>query len=204
MTATIKLTYFDTRGRGENIRVALSLAKIPFEDERLSKEQFEERKEAFPFLQLPCLTVDGQIYCQSVSILRYIGKIGKLYPEDPLLALKVDSIIDYTEEIRDVMAPSFKEEDEAKRIAMREGYVQNDFPRMFARLEKYVDSDEFCVGTTTTIADIAVSYLVTMMTIGFIGGVPKNVLDGYPKLLGIKKRFTELPEYQAWENRNRQ
>ncbi|KAJ3273292.1 hypothetical protein HDV01_004650 [Terramyces sp. JEL0728] len=204
MTAPkIKLTYFDLRGRGENIRVALSLANIPFEDERLTKEEFAERKSTFPFHQLPCLTVDGQVYCQSVSILRYIGKIGNLYPEDPLLALKVDAIVDFTEDIRNVAAPSFKETDDAKRLAMREGYVQNEFPKMFGALESYVESDQFCVGNSTTVADIAVSYLVSMMTVGFLSGVPKTVLDGYPKLLGIKNRFNQLPEYLAWENRSK-
>lgn len=35
--------------------------------------------------------LDGTDYTQSLALLRYAGKIGGLYPEDPLAALKVGS-----------------------------------------------------------------------------------------------------------------
>lgn len=33
--------------------------------------------------------MDGVEYTQSMAMLRYVGKLGGLYPEDPLAALKV-------------------------------------------------------------------------------------------------------------------
>ena len=33
--------------------------------------------------------MDGTDYTQSTALLRYAGKLGGLYPEDPLAALKV-------------------------------------------------------------------------------------------------------------------
>ena len=35
--------------------------------------------------------MDGTDYTQSLALLHYAGKIGGLYPEDPLAALKVGS-----------------------------------------------------------------------------------------------------------------
>lgn len=34
--------------------------------------------------------MDGAEYTQSMALLRYAGKLGGLYPEDPLAALKVN------------------------------------------------------------------------------------------------------------------
>lgn len=36
--------------------------------------------------------MDGTDYTQSTALLRYAGKLGGLYPEDPLQALKVGTI----------------------------------------------------------------------------------------------------------------
>lgn len=40
----IKLFYFDTRGRGEALRVILHQAKVDFEDVRLTQEEWAKLK----------------------------------------------------------------------------------------------------------------------------------------------------------------
>jgi hypothetical protein len=40
MNSEIKLIYFDTEGRAEPIRLALFVGGIPFEDKRISGEEF--------------------------------------------------------------------------------------------------------------------------------------------------------------------
>src|SRR6516164_5441794 len=58
----LKLTYFDFHGgRGEPARLALSIAGIPFEDDRVQFTDWERRKVDTPFGALPVLEVDGQI-----------------------------------------------------------------------------------------------------------------------------------------------
>jgi hypothetical protein len=50
----LKLTYFDFHGgRGEPARLALSMAGIPFEDDRVSPSDWERRKPDTPFGALP-------------------------------------------------------------------------------------------------------------------------------------------------------
>ena len=67
----LKLTYFDFHGgRGEPARLALSLAGIPFEDDRVLGTDWPRRKPSTPFGSLPVLEVDGAIVTQSNGINR--------------------------------------------------------------------------------------------------------------------------------------
>ncbi len=84
MAPELKLTYFDIRGRAEAIRLALHLADIPFTDERLPREEAMAliAEGSLPFHALPVLEVGGKLHAQSLALLRYVGKLGGLYPED--------------------------------------------------------------------------------------------------------------------------
>src|SRR5260370_36287526 len=83
----LKLTYFDFHGgRGEPARLALSIAGIPFEDDRVPGADWPRRKPSTPFGSLPVLEGDGAIVTQSNGINRYVGKLEDLYASDPLHA----------------------------------------------------------------------------------------------------------------------
>ena len=72
----LKLTYFDFHGgRGEPARLALSIAGIPFEDDRVLGTDWPRRKPSTPFGSLPVLEVDDAIVTQSNGINRYVGKL---------------------------------------------------------------------------------------------------------------------------------
>jgi prostaglandin-H2 D-isomerase / glutathione transferase len=45
---------------------------------------------------VPVLEVDGVRYAQSVGILRYLGRLGGLYPEEPLPGLAIDQVEEQT------------------------------------------------------------------------------------------------------------
>merc|ERR1711862_586541 len=80
----LKLTYFDVKGRAEITRLALSYGDIPFEDERISHEEFASKKPSLPLGQLPVIEVDGKTYPQSMALARYAARLSDLYPSDPL------------------------------------------------------------------------------------------------------------------------
>lgn len=94
----LKLWYFDIRGKGEPIRLFCRYAGLEFEDFRFTtRDQFYAQKEAgnLPFGQVPLLEVDGEHkLVQTAAILRYLSKIAGLYPEDAILAAKVDALVD--------------------------------------------------------------------------------------------------------------
>ena len=90
----LKLTYFDVHGgRGEPARLALSIGRIPFEDDRAAPSDWPARKPNTPFGALPVLEVDGETLAQSNAINRYVGKLTDLMvsPADHCLAKRPSS-----------------------------------------------------------------------------------------------------------------
>ena len=98
----IVLTYLPTGGRAEAIRLTFAVGGVPFTDSRVSLEQFlanQTDHSRFPTEQLPVLEVNGRKYTQAMAILRFAGKLGGLYPFDPMEALAVDEALDHVYEI---------------------------------------------------------------------------------------------------------
>ena len=82
---TYKLTYFDfDGGRGEPVRIAFHAAGVDFEDHRISFEEFMETRNSMRFTCAPTLEIDGVEVTQSNGMLRYVGKMAGLYPEDEM------------------------------------------------------------------------------------------------------------------------
>jgi len=92
----LKLYYFDIPGRGESLRLFCIYAGLPFEDCRLTQEEFQKLKDngKLPFGQLPALEADGTIIVQSAAIIRYLSKLTRLHPDCPIKNALIDSIID--------------------------------------------------------------------------------------------------------------
>src|SRR5260370_31184885 len=83
--ALYKLTYFDAAAsRGDECRLALHVAGLSFEDERLNRDQWTLRKASTPFGALPVLTAHGRPLPQSNAILRFIGSPPGLHPCEPV------------------------------------------------------------------------------------------------------------------------
>ena len=61
------------------------------------------------------IEVEGEILTQSNTMLRYAGKIAKLYPEDPFEAAKVDEFLDLIEDILPKFYQAVFESDQEKR-----------------------------------------------------------------------------------------
>jgi glutathione S-transferase len=95
---SLKLYYFNIKGKGEPIRLFCAYAGLELDDTRFrTRDEFAAMKEngKLIFGQVPMLEVDGKHQLvQSSAILRYLSKIVGLYPEDPLSAAKVDAALD--------------------------------------------------------------------------------------------------------------
>ena len=81
--------------RAEVLRVSLFIKDVPFEDVRITRDEFitliktgflTNGKKA-PFHQLPVIEVDNEIIGQTGAIARYCGKISNLYSDDNIKAL---------------------------------------------------------------------------------------------------------------------
>ena len=98
-----KLTYFDFRGLGETARFIFAYAKIPFEDIRISREQWPALKPKTPFRQLPILEYDGQVFGQSNAINRLLAKKFSLYGNTEEEKAHIDAVVDYGKGKREFM-----------------------------------------------------------------------------------------------------
>lgn len=92
-----KLYYFDIKGRGEPIRLFCAHVGIDLDDHRFgSFVEFCAMRDAgkLRFGQVPMLEIDGkEQLVQCTSILTYLSRISGTYPDDPLVAAKVDAAL---------------------------------------------------------------------------------------------------------------
>uniref|UniRef100_K3W6R3 Glutathione S-transferase n=1 Tax=Globisporangium ultimum (strain ATCC 200006 / CBS 805.95 / DAOM BR144) TaxID=431595 RepID=K3W6R3_GLOUD len=188
----LKLTYFPRPGRGEPIRLALHIAGIPFEDERITPEELAVRKPSLPFNQLPVLEVDGDVIAQSLAILRYVGTLSGLYPtNDPVLAFKIDELFCLIDDLHNVWGPSFREKDAEKQLALRKVLAEETIPKFLGHLNKRVgeaaSEGSYATGATLTVADLAISALLNGLASGHMAGVPATVVrdqvHAHPKVV---------------------
>ena len=128
----MKLYYFNLKGRAESIRATLSIAKVPFEDVRLSHEEFTKLKEAgkFEFGQMPALELeDGRILCQSLAIITWCGKKYGLFPQDADLAYIVDSNLECQKDFMEKVYKNFFSKDEEEKKKLTNEILTVDFPK---------------------------------------------------------------------------
>ncbi|KAJ0402232.1 hypothetical protein ATCC90586_002213 [Pythium insidiosum] len=138
MFPKIKLTYFDLDARGSAVRAALHVAGIPFEDERIPfDETFQRIRDKFPFGKVPVLQVDGESIAESQAMLRFVGRLGGLYPvNNPELALLVDEILAAYDDVIACLAPSRRERDPLTRKRMRDELVTGRLQELLRQIDR--------------------------------------------------------------------
>ena len=204
----IKIYYSHTPfWRAEVLRVSLFIKDIPFEDTRVSREEFVHLiKTGFlpngkiaPFHQLPVIEVDGKIIGQTGAIARYCGKVSNLYSDDIFLAAKIDQIIDAATDITNLVSPTIREKDQIKKMEDRKVLVNKLLPRWFRYLEHLLSEDNSTwFVEKMTIADIAIWRLLGWLTSGIIDGIPTSIVDDFPKLKNIHHQVHTHPKVQEW------
>jgi glutathione S-transferase len=193
--------------RAEVLRVSLFIKDIPFEDVRVSREEFIHLiKTGFlpngkrsPFHQLPVIEVEDKIIGQTGAIARYCGKVSNLYSDDKLKAAKIDQIIDAATDITNVVSPTIREKNQKKKMEDRKVLVNKLLPRWFRYLENLLSEDDSTwFVEKMTIADIAIWRLLGWLTSGIIDGIPTSVVDDFPKLKNIHHQVHTYPKVQEW------
>ncbi|CAD7699182.1 unnamed protein product [Ostreobium quekettii] len=204
MAPTLKLTYFDARGRAEATRLALCIGGIEFEDKRVTGDEFAALKPTLPFGQVPVLEVDGEMHAQTGAFLHYTGKLAGLYPKDPLEALRVDEIVLALEDMTAAIIPVFYEKDEAKKAEMIKECVDVTMPKWLSSIEKRIVGRgcEWAAGDTMSIADLCIySYWVNIAQ-GALAIVPTNYLEPYTKLSEIGQKVADHPKVKEWNEKH--
>lgn len=196
---SLKLTYFDLKGRAEPIRIILEVSGIGYEDERIpapwdDQEKWFKLKPSTPFGQLPILSVDGEVISQSIAIARYCAHEFGLAGKNTLENGKMDEIVEAVKDGTEKQIEAFLfEQDETRKTDLQEKFHEEVLPKILQNLEKRLVSrgKKYFVGGKLSWADIFV--------FNFCSELPeKNVVDAYPNLADLVNRLGNVPSIRAW------
>ena len=142
----IKLVYFDFNfWRIDILRLCLGYSKIPYEYQRIKRQEWPKEKEKFPFGQLPIMIIKDKQYAHTHSLARFCAIESKLYDNDKLKAMVIDQVLDWANEITNKIAPSIRaamrDKDLEKSKRLREQFIKNDLLVWFSYLEKLFDQN---------------------------------------------------------------
>lgn len=204
--ANLKLTYFDfDGGRGEPPRLALYIAGIAFEDQRVAGKDWPAFRDKTPFLALPTLEVDGHVVSQSNSINRYVGKLSGLYPKDDWQAFLCDEVMDAAEDIGTAIGQTIDLAEDAKKKARQEliaGPLTRYLEQFQARLR--AGGGEYFVEKRLTVADLKVFMLLRWLRSGTLDYIPKDLVDRIaPQLVKHFERVAGHPKVAEYYQRRK-
>jgi len=158
MSSHVELTYFDTRGLAEVIRLLLSFLDVDYAEKNISsREEWLALKPSLPYGQVPLLTVNGKRMVQRKAIEKYICTKHHLYGKDADEAYEIDSInesvADFTNALpmRDILSedPSAEEKASAFEKSSMKWYL-NIWNEMLTKRSPHTH----LVGDGITYADI--------------------------------------------------
>ncbi|KAI9209105.1 glutathione S-transferase [Polychytrium aggregatum] len=206
---SLKLTYFDMPGKAETSRLAFFVGGIEFEDERLTREQFQALKPSLPFGQVPILTINGElVIAQSKAILHYAGILSGLYPgnDDLLATLLIDQVVEAIEDIWLKLRSCIFETDEAKKSQLRQALISDVYPPMLAAFDKFLEkhSGAYAVGNSVSIADLRIYIMFDMLSGSspHVAWIPNDLIAPYANIARVFNSIKAHPRVVEWEAKN--
>lgn len=202
--ATHKLTYFDFSGsRGEECRLALHLAKVPFDDVRIDRATWLEMKPKTPYGSLPILEVEGKgTLTQSNAILQYIGNQHGLLPRDPWESARHEAVMCAVEELRGHMTPSLRAADDETKKKLREDLAQNYLARWGENVERQIRGP-FVGGEKISVADLKLFTILRWITSGVLDHIPAALWENHPKLTALQAAVESHPDVADWYSKKK-
>jgi prostaglandin-H2 D-isomerase / glutathione transferase len=193
------LTYFDIpTSRGEEIRLALTIAGVTFIDERLNREQWEARKASAPFGALPIFTSEGRPpLAQSNAILRMLGGQHGLLPADAWESARHEAVMCAVEEMRAKLGPTNRIKDPAEKQAAREALAKSYFPEWCGQIERQI-TGPFLGGAALSVADLKLFVAMGPLLAGKLDHIPPETFSPFTKLLALVAAVKQHPKVVAW------
>jgi prostaglandin-H2 D-isomerase / glutathione transferase len=194
-----RLTYFDTpRSRGEECRLALFLAGVDFEDNRIPRSAWPALKPTTPFGSLPLFEIPGKpAVSQSNAILGHIGRRYGLLPADEWEALRLESLLSAVEDLRHAVGKTFGIQDVEELKRKRAELVEGPLKTWAANMEKQIVGP-FAGGSQISVADIKLFVVIGWFKSGVLDHVPADVFAKFPKLEKLHASVQQHPQIVAW------
>ena len=200
----ITVTYFDiAASRGEECRLALHVAGVPFHDNRIGFAQWAELKPNTPFGSLPTLEIEGRgILAQSNAILTFIGRAHDLHPRDNWEAAKHEALMCAVEDLRGHVSPTMRIKDEAEKKAAREALASDYLPSWGERVERELaGAAPFVAGDRLNIADIKLYVGVKWFRAGVLDHIPADIFAPYAKLNALVDAVGSHARVADWNSK---
>lgn len=194
-----KLTYFDAPvSRGEECRLALHLAGVDFEDNRISQAAWPALKDSTPYGTLPVLELPGhEPIAQSNSILALIGRRHGLHPADDFEAARHEAMMQHVEDLRLTVRPTLSMVDPERKTA-REALVAGFLPAWGKAAERNLGAGPFFAGDKLHVVDIKLFVAVRWLSGGKVDHVPATIFAGLPKLMRVHDAVRDDPRIKSW------
>lgn len=186
-----KLIYFNVSGLAQCIRDTFNYAGLDFEDIRLTKKEFAEQKGELelPFSQLPILDVNGDILCQSKSILRYVSRRCRTYASDAISAAFIDQFCDLHTEFMQPLSLSMYpskfgiQATEFDKSAHRNWISTSHLPKYLTFLEDALSSEQWISGTdVVSMADFCWFPTLSWLQSGIFDGIGMADFENFPNI----------------------
>jgi glutathione S-transferase len=199
-----RLTYFDqAASRGEECRLALFVAGVDFEDNRIPRSAWPELKPTTPFGSLPTFELPGKPpVSQSNAILGYIGRTHGLLPADAWEAMRLESLMSAAEDLRHAVTRTFGIEDPAELVRRRRELVDGPIKTWAASMEKQIVGP-FAGGADLSVADLKLFIVMGWFKKGVLDHVPSDVLAPFERLERLYAAVKDHPRVVAWYARSR-
>ena len=196
----IKLTYFDAPvSRGEECRLALHVAGVEFEDNRIRSADWPAMKASTPFGALPVLEMPGQPpLAQSNAILVLIGRMYGIHPKDDFVAARHEAILEHVEDLRANVSPTMRIKDEEAKKAAREALVASFLPTWAANVERIIGDGPFFGGSEIHVVDIKLYMAMRWFKGGALDHIPATIFASYAKLNRLYDAVEAHPRVKAW------
>lgn len=190
-----KLTYFDfAGGRGEECRLALHVAGIDFDDNRVKGQSWRDLKSSTPYGSLPVLEVDGKpTIAQSNAILSLIGRQHELLPADAWEAARHEALMAAVEDLRHEIALSSKLADENEQAQARQKYVGHWIDDVEAQIE-----GPFVGGDQLSVADLKLYNVMKWFKRGGVDHIEPTVFDDKAKLSALFEAVDTDERVKSW------
>ena len=152
---------------------------------------------------------------QSSAILRYVGKLAGLYPEDSFKALEVDAALNILDDmlsgiVTSMMGPKkmlLSDDKDSwtteEKKAIREKWLVTSVPSFLGHIEKKLEESQsgWIVGDTITIADLRLFCDLSWFTSGIVDDVPTTMLDDYPACAALLKKVKASEDVKKWTDK---
>lgn len=160
-------------------------------------------KPTTPWGSLPTLELsDGKQIGQLRSLLRFVGRVAALYPQDPLLACRVDEIMDVIDDAAmAIMKVGEGSEQAAKEAARTEAAgPEGSLGATLGKVDAFIaanGSGGHTVGSSISVADLMIATMLANICSGFFDGVPNSTIERYANIQAVRKTVMSNPKIVA-------